>query len=187
MVPCREITLGSHCPTVSYPLPSSLNVWSPPSEIANPSFTFLVPSAVAPQLQDECLLGTKLSVPVSASLPFRLEEDAEEALWVEFNNCQATSRATPNHHGNALSDLSPGPLRIYRRKVKTHTRNTYVADFTWFIRISQVKKTYFHHIVQCCLLPKAISGHILWFFLHRPLHHLATGIRYDPVRYCIFS
>ena len=78
--------MGSHRPTVSYPLPSSLNVWSPPSEITNPSFTFLVPSAVAPKLQDECLLGTELSVPVSASLTLRLEEDAEEGLCIEFNN-----------------------------------------------------------------------------------------------------
>ena len=66
----------------------------------------------------------------------------------------------PSHQGNVLSDLSPGPLRIYRRKAKIYTRNTYLTDFAWFIRISQMNKTYFHHAIVVVLL----LSHV-WLFV----------------------
>lgn len=40
----------------------------------------------------------------------------------------------PKSQGNVMGHLSPGLLRVYGRKGESHTRNTYVADFTWFIR-----------------------------------------------------
>lgn len=95
---------------MGFPSPS-LNVWRLPSAVANPSFASLAPFAVASEQQDKCFLGPRLSVPVSASLIFRLEEDAEEAFWTTFKDSQATSLAVPSSHRNALSDLGPGPFR----------------------------------------------------------------------------
>lgn len=61
-------------------------------------------------------------MPISASLTFRLEEDAEEDLWIKLNNNQPTSLTIPESQGDALSDLTPGLLRVYRRKENSHKK-----------------------------------------------------------------
>lgn len=107
-----------------------------------------------------------------------LEEDAAEVPWTRFHHSQPTSLAVPSSQENALS---PSPLRVYRGKHKSHMRNTYVANLTWFIGISQASKHVFSLSSSYCsavhvgnLLLQATFGHI-WCYLHRPLYSLATG------------
>lgn len=98
---------------------------------------------------------------------------------------QPTSLAAPSSQGNVLS---PSPLRVYRRKCKSHITNSYMANLTSFIGISQANKAYFHclhHIVVLSILVICFCGPHLVLPSKTPVF-LSHRISEDPVMYGIF-
>lgn len=100
---------------------------------------------MASELQDEDFLGPRLHVPVSAFLTSGLGERAAEVPWTKVHHSQPTSLAYAQQSGECHGTPESRPLRVYSRKGKSHMGNTYVADFTWFIRIPHTRKAYCHH------------------------------------------